>query len=104
MMTRPDSEAQTSFVAVIPAAGIGSRMQSAVPKQYLLLHGKTLLEHTVAVLLQNPRISQVVLALHSQDRWFASLPLASEPRIRVVTGGENRADSVLAALRSLTLP
>lgn len=104
MMTRPDSEAQTSFVAVIPAAGIGSRMQSAVPKQYLLLHGKTLLEHTVAVLLQNPRISQVVLALHPQDRWFASLPLASEPRIRVVTGGENRADSVLAALRSLTLP
>ncbi|MGL5299039.1 MAG: 2-C-methyl-D-erythritol 4-phosphate cytidylyltransferase, partial [Plesiomonas shigelloides] len=47
-MTHPESEAQASFVAVIPAAGIGSRMQAAVPKQYLMLHGKTLLEHTVA--------------------------------------------------------
>lgn len=104
MMTHPESEAPASFVAVIPAAGIGSRMQAAVPKQYLMLHGKTLLEHTVAVLLQNPRIRNVVLALHPQDCWFADLPLAKEPRVSVVTGGENRADSVLAALQALSLP
>ncbi|WP_413492450.1 2-C-methyl-D-erythritol 4-phosphate cytidylyltransferase [Morganella psychrotolerans] len=84
--------------ALIPAAGIGTRMQCECPKQYLIIAGKTILEHTLAILLAHPRISQVVVALHPDDTVFRTLPVAQHPRIRTVTGGGERADSVLAGL------
>lgn len=84
--------------ALIPAAGIGTRMQCECPKQYLIIAGKTILEHTLAILLDHPRITQVVVALHPQDTVFSTLPVAQHPRIRTVTGGGERADSVLAGL------
>lgn len=84
--------------ALIPAAGIGTRMQCECPKQYLIVAGKTILEHTLAILLAHPRISQVVVALHPEDSVFRTLPVAQHPRIRTVTGGGERADSVLAGL------
>ena len=43
-----------SFWAVIPAAGIGSRMRADKPKQYLQLAGKSILEHTLNCFLDHP--------------------------------------------------
>lgn len=86
--------------AIVPAAGIGSRMQAACPKQYLHLHGMTILEHAVAQLIQHPRIGQVIIAISDGDPYFPALPLAKNPRITVVTGGATRADSVLAGLHA----
>ena len=37
------------IIAVIPAAGVGSRMQANKPKQYLKILDKTILEHTLSV-------------------------------------------------------
>lgn len=91
----------TAVVAVIPAAGIGSRMQADKPKQYLLLAGKTILEHTVDQLLSHPAIERAVIAISPEDHYFYSLPLASNPNIHVVEGGKERADSVLNALNTL---
>lgn len=87
-------------IAVVPAAGIGSRMLSEHPKQYLTIQGKTLLEYAVDSLLVHPAISRIIIAINPIDPWFAELPLASDPRITVVTGGKERADSVLAGLRA----
>jgi 2-C-methyl-D-erythritol 4-phosphate cytidylyltransferase len=42
-----------SVTAIVPAAGVGKRMQSNCPKQYLMLNGKTVLEHTVEKLLSS---------------------------------------------------
>jgi 2-C-methyl-D-erythritol 4-phosphate cytidylyltransferase len=87
------------IVAVLPAAGIGSRMQSELPKQYLTIEGKTLLEHAINALLRSPRVRKVVVAISPQDTWFAQLPVAQDPRIQAVTGGAQRADSVMAGLK-----
>ncbi len=87
------------FIAVVPAAGVGARMGAAIPKQYLTLQGKTVIEHTLTVLLSHPRIAQVVVALGPQDDWFADLPVAQEPSLLRVAGGKERADSVLAGLQ-----
>lgn len=87
------------FIAVVPAAGVGARMGAAIPKQYLTLQGKTVIEHTLTVLLSHPRIAQVVVALGPQDGWFADLPVAQEPALLRVAGGKERADSVLAGLQ-----
>lgn len=85
-------------IAVVPAAGIGSRMQMECPKQYLRIGQQTLLEHAVAGVLQHPCVKKVIIAISPTDRWFASLPLACHPQVDVVYGGEQRADSVLAGL------
>ncbi|MEG3135173.1 2-C-methyl-D-erythritol 4-phosphate cytidylyltransferase [Rouxiella sp. T17] len=87
------------IVAVLPAAGIGSRMQSEIPKQYLTIEGKTLLEYAIGALLRSPRVRQVIVAIGPHDRFFAQLALANDPRVNVVIGGAQRADSVLAGLK-----
>lgn len=48
-----------SVIAVVPAAGVGSRMKADRPKQYLKINGKTILEHTVGKLLSHPQVSQI---------------------------------------------
>jgi 2-C-methyl-D-erythritol 4-phosphate cytidylyltransferase len=87
------------IVAVLPAAGIGSRMQSDLPKQYLTIEGKTLLEHAIGALLRSPRVREVIVAISPQDTFFAQLPIAGDPRVKVVIGGAQRADSVMAGLQ-----
>ena len=49
--------------AIVPAAGIGSRMQADRPKQYLQLDGKTVIEHTLQRLASHPRIKGIVVAI-----------------------------------------
>ncbi|ACY85712.1 2-C-methyl-D-erythritol 4-phosphate cytidylyltransferase [Edwardsiella piscicida] len=97
-MNDNDSVNVPSIVAIVPAAGIGSRMQRATPKQYLTLNGKTILEHAVTALFAHPAVRRAIVALHPQDTGFDALPLAADRRVSRVTGGATRAESVLAAL------
>ncbi|MGY5452652.1 2-C-methyl-D-erythritol 4-phosphate cytidylyltransferase [Agarivorans sp. MS3-6] len=90
------------YTALLPAAGIGSRMQADIPKQYLYLAGKTILETTALAFLSHPRIAQVVVVLHPDDQWFSALEIAHSGRVSVVQGGDERADSVLAGLQTIT--
>ena len=87
--------------AVVPAAGIGKRMGSELPKQYLVLAGKTVLEHTIQGLQQHPRIEGVIVALHPDDQYWQKLQWRSKKPLLTVSGGEQRADSVLNALDAL---
>ncbi|MGC3836602.1 2-C-methyl-D-erythritol 4-phosphate cytidylyltransferase [Moritella viscosa] len=88
------------FIAVVPAAGVGARMGASIPKQYLMLQGKTVIEHTLTVLLSHPRIAKVVVALGPEDGWFSDIAIAKDPAIIRVNGGKERADSVLAGLQA----
>lgn len=90
-----------TIAVVIPAAGVGQRMQADRPKQYLELFGQTILEHTVQRLRQVPELGPVWLALAKDDPYFAATPLALRSDVHRVTGGSERADSVLAALMAI---
>ncbi|MFG1173569.1 2-C-methyl-D-erythritol 4-phosphate cytidylyltransferase [Erwiniaceae bacterium CAU 1747] len=85
-------------IAIVPAAGIGSRMLSECPKQYLSIGNKTILEHSLDALLAHHAVTQVIVALSPDDVHFSRLPVANDPRILQVVGGSQRADSVLAGL------
>ncbi|MGD8232354.1 2-C-methyl-D-erythritol 4-phosphate cytidylyltransferase [Vibrio sp. TRT 1302] len=87
-----------SIVAVVPAAGVGSRMQADRPKQYLEISGKTILEHTVEKLLTHTSVDKVIVAISDDDPYFPQLSLANNPEVIRVSGGKERADSVLSAL------
>lgn len=87
-----------TFTAVVPAAGRGSRMQAHMPKQYLPLGDKTIIEHTLSRLLAHPQIEKIVVVVADDDHYFSSLPLSSHPKIEVTVGGPERAISVLNGL------
>lgn len=87
--------------AVVPAAGRGRRMAGAVPKQYLVLAGKPILQHTVERLVGHPRVRGVVVVLAAGDAHWDGLDLAARERVITVTGGDERCHSVLAALTHL---
>lgn len=93
---------ETAFWAVIPAAGIGSRMRADRPKQYLALAGRSILEHTLDCFLGHPRLRGLVVSLAADDPWWPELAVSRDARIRRAPGGRERADSVLNALRSLS--
>lgn len=92
------SNSLSSLVAVVPAAGVGSRMKADRPKQYLDINGRTILEHTVDKLLSHPRVTHVVVAVTDGDPYFPELSIANRDDVTRVSGGKERADSVLSAL------
>ncbi len=89
------------YWAVIPAAGIGSRMASEIPKQYLEIAGKTILEHTLDRFFGHPKIAGVVLAISPDDQRWESLNVISEKSLIITHGGAERCHSVLSALQIL---
>ncbi|KAA6208613.1 2-C-methyl-D-erythritol 4-phosphate cytidylyltransferase [Avibacterium paragallinarum] len=89
------------IIAVVPAAGIGSRMQADKPKQYLKIQEKTILEHTLEVLIHYPAISQIIVAVTSSAPYLAEINLLNHSKIQLVEGGKTRAESVLNGLQQI---
>ncbi|WP_411725723.1 2-C-methyl-D-erythritol 4-phosphate cytidylyltransferase [Methyloglobulus sp.] len=91
----------TNFWAVVPAAGVGERMNADRPKQYLDLAGKTVIEHTLSRLLQANVFSGVAVAISAEDPYWPELSFAQHELIITAPGGKERADSVLSALKAI---
>ena len=95
-------------IAIIAAAGAGTRMASDRPKQFLLLAGTPVIIHTLRVFEQCESIDEVILVLPAaESAGFVSLAGKHGLRkvARVVPGGVTRADSVkcgLLAIRAAT--
>ena len=91
-------------IAIIAAAGAGTRMASDRPKQFLLLAGTPVIVHTLKVFEQCESINEVILVLPAaESAGFLSLAGKSGLRkvARVVPGGATRADSVKRGLMSI---
>ena len=89
--------------AVIPAAGVGSRMQADRPKQYLPLLGKTVIEITLQRLLSHAHIHGGVVAISSDDGYWPTLSIETDKPLWVADGGAERCHSVLNALQCLSV-
>ena len=88
-------------VAVILAAGTGSRMGLGYPKQFALLpDGRTVLEHSVRVFASVPSSHRLIVVSHP-DWMDKTREVLSSARLRaeVIAGGERRCDSSVNALR-----
>ncbi|MCK4743579.1 MAG: 2-C-methyl-D-erythritol 4-phosphate cytidylyltransferase [Sulfuriflexus sp.] len=92
---------EQKFWVIIPASGIGSRMNADRPKQYLPLNGKTVLEHTLDCFTRHPRISGVIVAISADDKYWPKLHFKTERPVITVEGGVERCHSVLNALTGL---
>jgi len=90
------------FWAVIPAAGTGTRMGGDIPKQYLPLAGRTVIEHVLDVFLSHPRIAGMSVAISEADAFWRQYLLRSHVKpVRIARGGVHRVHSVLNTLQSL---
>lgn len=87
--------------AVIPAAGAGKRFGAVLPKQYLPLAGQAIQQHTLDRLAAMSELASIVVAIAVDDERARILPYARPERLRFVTGGGERMDSVLAGLEAL---
>ena len=84
--------------AIVPAAGIGSRMGTIVPKQYLELNGLPVIEHSLRLLLATDWITKVIVAVSADDERWHNLAISKDPQVISVLGGAERVDSVTNAL------
>ncbi|WP_036248784.1 2-C-methyl-D-erythritol 4-phosphate cytidylyltransferase [Methylobacter sp. BBA5.1] len=91
----------TKFWGIVPAAGVGKRMQADRPKQYLELAGKPVIEQTLSRLLQTNVFEAIAVAVSREDPYWPDLAIARHERILTAPGGKERADSVLSALKSI---
>jgi 2-C-methyl-D-erythritol 4-phosphate cytidylyltransferase len=90
------------FHIIIPAAGAGNRMATAIPKQYLPLCGKPIVSHCIQTFFSCPRIASINLALSAEDFFWRSLTLDSNSRLNLhYTGGDTRAQTVLNTLEAM---
>jgi 2-C-methyl-D-erythritol 4-phosphate cytidylyltransferase / 2-C-methyl-D-erythritol 2,4-cyclodiphosphate synthase len=80
--------------AIIAAGGQGQRLGAEVPKQFLPIGGRTLLDYSVEAFLSCARVDEVVIALPPASMPEVGTSLGSMPRVSLVAGGARRQDSV----------
>ncbi len=90
-------------IALILAGGTGSRFGSARPKQFTLVAGRTVLEHSIAAFEQSEEIDEIGIVIHPKhlDEVRDLLRQQPHPKVtQVVAGGKERQDSTLNGLRA----
>lgn len=92
----------SACIALVPAAGSGSRMGAAQPKQYLPLLGQPLIWHTLAALHAVPQLARIVVVLSVEDTQWDIYDWRVFDRLTVLRcGGDTRARSVRNGLQTL---
>ncbi|MAZ04966.1 2-C-methyl-D-erythritol 4-phosphate cytidylyltransferase [Marinobacter sp. SS8-8] len=86
---------------IVPAAGIGQRMQADHPKQYLRIDQRCILDITLSRLMDSAPFAGCMVPLHPADHWWPETEASRDSRIQTCAGGSERACSVLSALHAL---
>lgn len=86
---------------VIPAGGVGRRMGAGLPKQYLPLAGRRVIEHTLERLAGVPGVAGIVVAVAEGDPHWPEVRLPDRVPVCLAAAGRERAWSVRSALEAL---
>ncbi len=90
--------------AILPAAGLGTRMAGPQPKQFLALDGVPILIHSLRAFASVARVTAIYVAVRQPEMERVQAQIAEygfAGRVRVVEGGDNRQESVSHALAAL---
>ncbi|HEY3919192.1 MAG TPA: bifunctional 2-C-methyl-D-erythritol 4-phosphate cytidylyltransferase/2-C-methyl-D-erythritol 2,4-cyclodiphosphate synthase [Stellaceae bacterium] len=88
-------------IALVVAAGRGTRLGGELPKQYRAVAGQALLRHSVERLIAHPRIDRLRVVFHPDDRDLYDIATAGLDLLPPVPGGTARQDSARLGLESL---
>lgn len=84
------------IVVIVPAAGTGSRFGGQIPKQFLTLAGKPIIQHVIERFLLDEAVARVVVPV--SELLLASVRQSGTDRVTWVAGGETRQQSVIRGL------
>ncbi len=97
-----DSVTRLSCVAIVPAGGSGARFRSAAPKQYSVIAGKTVLEHTLIALQKCAAIERIFVNVQHDDA-HAEAVIANHANVTLLrSAGSTRAETVQNALNGIS--
>ncbi len=90
---------------IIPAAGSGARMGSEIPKPFIKVGKKSILEHTISRFLEVPDVVQIVIA--TSKNYISEIEsmvagLSGRVAFKVVEGGRERQYSIYNALQYIS--
>jgi 2-C-methyl-D-erythritol 4-phosphate cytidylyltransferase len=90
------------YFALIPAAGVGSRIAAQCPKQYLEIAGRPMLRRSADAFLASPQISHTFVVVSAADAYIDEVIPPGLPNVTALRcGGATRRDSVLNGLQAL---
>ena len=92
------------IAAILPAAGLGTRMGAETPKQFLELDGVPIVVHSVRRIASCALVTDIILATRADVVTSLEERLSAEKfkqTLRVVRGGDSRQDSVAMALKEV---
>ena len=92
------------IAAILPAAGLGTRMGAETPKQFLELDGTPIVIHSLRRIASCPLVTDIIVATRADEVTRLRERIAEEKfkqTVRVVKGGDSRQDSVAEALREV---
>jgi 2-C-methyl-D-erythritol 4-phosphate cytidylyltransferase len=90
---------------IIPAAGSGERMGSDIPKPFLKVGNRTILEHTISRFLEIPELIEIIIATskdHISDIHSIFERISGGVILKVVEGGSKRQFSIYNALKEIS--
>lgn len=90
-----------TYIALIPAAGVGSRFGASCPKQYVELAGKTVLQHTIDLFQNHAQIAHIAVVISADDAWFDTHIRLPEKAAVYRVGGASRAETVANGVNHL---
>ena len=84
---------------IIPAAGVGQRMNAGFPKQYLSLAGNTILDRTISIFIDHPMIAGIVVGVGEDDGYWPDSKWRNHQQVTAFLGGATRSETVQNGLR-----
>lgn len=91
----------TRYWGLIPAAGVGQRMGASIPKQFLKIGGRTIIEWTVLALAKHKSIDGLYVGLSDTELYGKQIKSIHSKVIDVYCGSDSRAGTVLNGIEHL---
>ena len=89
------------YLALIPAAGMGSRAQQNMAKQFQKIGAKCLMEYSIEPFLRDEKCQKICVVLQEEDEIWVSLAISKSEKIITCDGGTSRMESVHLGLKCL---
>lgn len=91
--------------AIVPSAGVGTRLRSRIQKPYIKIGGKPILAHTLTAISKNKNITEILVSVGEDKLSKARKEIIEKygiKKARLVIGGKVRGDSVYNALKAVS--
>ena len=89
---------ENSLLVIIAAAGSGERFGGDIPKQYMQLNGKSVIENSVYPFLVSKYVKKLIIAISKNDEFIEKQDFYNSKKVEFVLGGDSRQDSIKNAL------